>query len=183
MRACALNGQIGLIGVLTGTDGEVNPLPCVFERLTIHGIYVGSREMFADLDGYLTAHASARHRPRLPVRRGRRRLRPPRKRRPLRQSRGEDRGLNGIAGLTPTGAGPAARPAPAPVVAWSRRGARRRGCGPPRPPPGTSPSDARRAVDRPGATVPPRSDRPAGRRRSAPPRPGRRPAPNPSLLR
>ncbi|MFH5802967.1 NAD(P)-dependent alcohol dehydrogenase [Alienimonas sp. DA493] len=57
MRACALNGRIGLIGVLTGTDGEVNPLPCVFERLSVHGIYVGSREMFADLNRHVAANA------------------------------------------------------------------------------------------------------------------------------
>ena len=57
MRACALNGQIGLIGVLTGTDGEVNPLPCVFERLTIHGIYVGSRTMFEAMNEHLVAHS------------------------------------------------------------------------------------------------------------------------------
>ncbi len=54
MRACALNGRIGLIGVLTGLDGAVNPMPCVFERLSIHGIYVGSREMFAALNRHLS---------------------------------------------------------------------------------------------------------------------------------
>ena len=57
MRACALNGRIGLIGVLTGTDGEVNPLPCVFERLSIHGIYVGSRAMFERMNEHLVAHS------------------------------------------------------------------------------------------------------------------------------
>ncbi|NNJ25116.1 zinc-dependent alcohol dehydrogenase family protein [Alienimonas chondri] len=57
MRACALNGHIGLIGVLTGTSGAVNPLPCVFERLSIDGIYVGSRQMFAALNRHLSANA------------------------------------------------------------------------------------------------------------------------------
>jgi NADPH:quinone reductase-like Zn-dependent oxidoreductase len=55
MRACALNGRIGLIGVLTGTDGAVNPMPLIFERLSIDGIYVGSREMFAALNRRLVA--------------------------------------------------------------------------------------------------------------------------------
>ena len=57
MRACALNGRIALIGVLTGFEGAVNPLPCVFERLSVDGIYVGSREMFAALNRHLAANA------------------------------------------------------------------------------------------------------------------------------
>ena len=56
MRACALNGRIGLIGVLTGFEGAVNPMPCVFERLSIDGIYVGSREMFAAMNRHLVAN-------------------------------------------------------------------------------------------------------------------------------
>ena len=56
MRACALNGRIALIGVLTGFEGAVNPLPCVFDRLSINGIYVGSREMFAALNRCLSAN-------------------------------------------------------------------------------------------------------------------------------
>ncbi|MEM9701885.1 MAG: NAD(P)-dependent alcohol dehydrogenase [Planctomycetota bacterium] len=56
MRACALNGRIGLIGVLTGLDGAVNPLPCVFERLSINGIYVGSRQMFAAMNRHLAVN-------------------------------------------------------------------------------------------------------------------------------
>ncbi len=48
--ACAkVSGRVSLIGVLSGTDGEVNPLPALFNRVTVQGIYVGSRAMFADL--------------------------------------------------------------------------------------------------------------------------------------
>ncbi|QDT63807.1 zinc-dependent alcohol dehydrogenase family protein [Calycomorphotria hydatis] len=54
LRAAALNGRIGLIGVLTGTDGAVNPLPAIFNRVTISGIYVGSREMFAAMNRAIT---------------------------------------------------------------------------------------------------------------------------------
>ena len=57
MRACALNGRVALIGVLTGFDGAVNPMPCIFERLSVNGIYVGSREMFAALNRHLLANA------------------------------------------------------------------------------------------------------------------------------
>lgn len=48
--ACTkLGGRISLIGVLTGVDGAVNPLPALFNRLTIAGVYVGSKSMFDDM--------------------------------------------------------------------------------------------------------------------------------------
>ena len=54
--ACtALNGRVALIGVLTGTDGAVNPLPALFNRLSIDGIYVGSRAMFESMNRAITA--------------------------------------------------------------------------------------------------------------------------------
>ncbi|QDT35655.1 zinc-dependent alcohol dehydrogenase family protein [Stratiformator vulcanicus] len=46
LKSAALNGHVSLIGVLSGTEGAVNPLLALFNRVTIHGIYVGSREMF-----------------------------------------------------------------------------------------------------------------------------------------
>ncbi|HTP66723.1 MAG TPA: NAD(P)-dependent alcohol dehydrogenase [Geobacteraceae bacterium] len=46
LRAVSLGGHISLIGVLSGTTGEVNPLPAVMRNVRIQGIYVGSREMF-----------------------------------------------------------------------------------------------------------------------------------------
>ena len=46
LKAVRLGGQISLIGVLTGSTGEVNPLPAVMKNVRIQGIYVGSREMF-----------------------------------------------------------------------------------------------------------------------------------------
>jgi NADPH:quinone reductase-like Zn-dependent oxidoreductase len=45
LKAVRLGGHISLIGVLTGTTGEVNPLPAVMRNIRIQGIYVGSREM------------------------------------------------------------------------------------------------------------------------------------------
>ena len=57
MRACALNGRVALIGVLTGFEGAVNPMPCIFDRLSVDGIYVGSREMFAAMNRHLSANA------------------------------------------------------------------------------------------------------------------------------
>jgi NADPH:quinone reductase-like Zn-dependent oxidoreductase len=46
LKAVRLGGHISLIGVLSGTTGEVNPLPAVMKHVRIQGIYVGSREMF-----------------------------------------------------------------------------------------------------------------------------------------
>jgi NADPH:quinone reductase-like Zn-dependent oxidoreductase len=55
--ACArVSGRISLIGVLAGTDGTVNPLPALFNRVTIQGIYVGSRAMFEDMNRAITAN-------------------------------------------------------------------------------------------------------------------------------
>jgi NADPH:quinone reductase-like Zn-dependent oxidoreductase len=55
--ACArVSGRVSLIGVLAGTDGTVNPLPALFNRVTIQGIYVGSRAMFEDMNRAITAN-------------------------------------------------------------------------------------------------------------------------------
>jgi NADPH:quinone reductase-like Zn-dependent oxidoreductase len=46
MEATRVGGFIGLIGILAGTDGEVNPIPVLMKSLRLQGVYVGSREMF-----------------------------------------------------------------------------------------------------------------------------------------
>lgn len=54
--ACTrLGGRVSLIGVLTGVEGQVNPLPALFNRLTIAGVYVGSRSMFEALNRAISA--------------------------------------------------------------------------------------------------------------------------------
>ena len=45
MEAARMNGRISLVGVLTGFDGQVNPLPILRKSLSIKGIYVGSGDM------------------------------------------------------------------------------------------------------------------------------------------
>jgi NADPH:quinone reductase-like Zn-dependent oxidoreductase len=45
MEAVKINGRISLVGVLTGFDGQINPLPILRKSLTVNGIYVGSRDM------------------------------------------------------------------------------------------------------------------------------------------
>jgi len=45
MESAKINGRISMVGVLTGFDGQVNPLPILRKSLSVNGIYVGSREM------------------------------------------------------------------------------------------------------------------------------------------
>jgi len=50
LRAVRTGGQISLIGVLSGTEKKVNPLPAVMNKVKIQGIFVGSREMFESMN-------------------------------------------------------------------------------------------------------------------------------------
>ena len=45
LESAKINGRISLVGVLTGFDGQVNPLPILRKSLTVKGIYVGSGDM------------------------------------------------------------------------------------------------------------------------------------------
>ena len=45
MEAVKINGRISLVGVLTGFDGQINPLAILRKSLVVNGIYVGSRDM------------------------------------------------------------------------------------------------------------------------------------------
>lgn len=56
MEATRVGGMIGLIGILAGTDGEVNPIPVLMKSLRLQGVYVGSREMFEDMNAALAAN-------------------------------------------------------------------------------------------------------------------------------
>jgi len=56
VNAVRVGGNIGLIGVLTGLSGAINPTPIMAKSLTVRGIYVGSREMFADMNRAIEVH-------------------------------------------------------------------------------------------------------------------------------
>ena len=56
VEAARLGGQVHLIGVLTGT-GEMNPTPVLRRNLLLRGIYVGSRQMFEDMNRMIGLHA------------------------------------------------------------------------------------------------------------------------------
>lgn len=49
LRSARVSGTVSLIGVLTGASDNPSPLPALFNRITIRGIYVGSRAMFEAL--------------------------------------------------------------------------------------------------------------------------------------
>ena len=55
-KAVRAGGRISLIGVLTGTSGEINPLPIVMKKICIQGIFVGSREMFEAMNQAISLH-------------------------------------------------------------------------------------------------------------------------------
>jgi NADPH:quinone reductase-like Zn-dependent oxidoreductase len=50
LNAAGVGGRISLIGVLTGFTGGANPLPVLFRCQQVNGIYVGSREMFEEMN-------------------------------------------------------------------------------------------------------------------------------------
>lgn len=52
--AAGFGGHIGLIGVLT--QGEINPLPLLGKSVRLTGIYVGSREMFRNMNAAISAN-------------------------------------------------------------------------------------------------------------------------------
>ena len=56
MEATRVGGMIGLIGILAGTDGEVNPVPVLMKSLRLQGVYVGSRAMFEDMNAALATN-------------------------------------------------------------------------------------------------------------------------------
>lgn len=56
LQAVRVGGRISLIGVLTGSTGEVNPLPVVMKKVRLQGIFVGSREMFEAMNRAISLH-------------------------------------------------------------------------------------------------------------------------------
>jgi NADPH:quinone reductase-like Zn-dependent oxidoreductase len=56
LRATRHGGAVSMIGVLTGVTGDVNLAPVLHQAITIHGIYVGSREMFLAMNRAIVQH-------------------------------------------------------------------------------------------------------------------------------
>ena len=55
LTAAKVSGRVSLIGVLTGGAGAVNPMAALFNRITLQGIYVGSVEMFSEMNRAIAA--------------------------------------------------------------------------------------------------------------------------------
>lgn len=49
-----VSGSIGLIGVLE--LGQIDPLPILMKSQRLHSIYMGSRQMFGDINRALSMH-------------------------------------------------------------------------------------------------------------------------------
>ena len=49
LRAVRVGGQVSLIGILAGGTG-INPMPVLFKSVRLQGIYVGSRDMFDEMN-------------------------------------------------------------------------------------------------------------------------------------
>ena len=54
IAAARIGGQVTLIGVLTG--GQIDPAPIMRRNITLRGIFVGPREMFAAMNGAIAQH-------------------------------------------------------------------------------------------------------------------------------
>jgi NADPH:quinone reductase-like Zn-dependent oxidoreductase len=50
VNAVRVGGTIGLIGILTGAQGAVQPTSIMRKSITVRGIYVGSRAMFGEMN-------------------------------------------------------------------------------------------------------------------------------------
>ncbi len=56
IKAVRVGGTIGLIGVLTGGGGSVQPVDLMRKSITLRGIYVGPKSMFAEMNAAISAH-------------------------------------------------------------------------------------------------------------------------------
>jgi NADPH:quinone reductase-like Zn-dependent oxidoreductase len=56
LRAVRMQGEVSMIGVLTGLAGEVPTFEIVRKHLRVLGIYVGSRQMFEDMNRAIALH-------------------------------------------------------------------------------------------------------------------------------
>jgi NADPH:quinone reductase-like Zn-dependent oxidoreductase len=56
INAVRVGGVIALIGILTGAGGAVTPTGLMRKSITLRGIYVGSRQMFTEMNRAIAAH-------------------------------------------------------------------------------------------------------------------------------
>ena len=56
LRAVRYGGHVSLIGVLTGIAGDVQTVSILHKNLRVQGIYVGSRDMFEEMNRAIAQH-------------------------------------------------------------------------------------------------------------------------------
>lgn len=56
ISACRVGGVIALIGILTGVQSAVAPTDIMRKSIALQGIYVGSRQMFAEMNRAIALH-------------------------------------------------------------------------------------------------------------------------------
>ena len=59
LSAVRFGGAVWLIGVLTGFEARIDPLPVLFKSANVQGIYVGSREMFEAMNAAFSVNGLA----------------------------------------------------------------------------------------------------------------------------
>jgi NADPH:quinone reductase-like Zn-dependent oxidoreductase len=50
LQSLARGGKVCLIGFVAGRDGDTNPFPLMYKAGSLHGIFVGDREMFEEMN-------------------------------------------------------------------------------------------------------------------------------------
>ena len=55
-NALARGGKVCLIGLLAGSEGAVSPYPLMGKGGSLHGIFVGDREMFLEMNRAIDAN-------------------------------------------------------------------------------------------------------------------------------
>jgi NADPH:quinone reductase-like Zn-dependent oxidoreductase len=56
LNAVRIGGRISLIGLLSGPDFTVNPMPILGKQIQVQGIFVGSRDMFEAMNRAISLH-------------------------------------------------------------------------------------------------------------------------------
>jgi NADPH:quinone reductase-like Zn-dependent oxidoreductase len=56
LNAVRMGGRVSLIGVLSGVGTEINPMPVLGKQIELHGVFVGSRRTFEDMNRAIELH-------------------------------------------------------------------------------------------------------------------------------
>lgn len=56
VNATRVGGQVSVIGVLAGVQGDFNPINVLMKTIRMQGIYVGSRDMFEEMNRAISMH-------------------------------------------------------------------------------------------------------------------------------